>query len=134
MTIDKSIFDDICVQIAEGKSLRQICAQDGMPSGETIRRWLAADEAEGGEMCAQYARAREAQADYYADEIIEIADTATDAQIARLQVDARKWKASKLAPKRYGEKVSHEHGGEGGGSIPLSLAVTFVKSSVDRPS
>jgi hypothetical protein len=27
---------------------------------------------------------------------------------SRLRVDARKWYASKLAPKRYGDKVTHE--------------------------
>jgi hypothetical protein len=63
--------------------------------------WLALD----AEFAAQYARAREEQADYYADEIIEIADTAEDANLARLRIDARKWKASKLRPKKYGEKI-----------------------------
>jgi hypothetical protein len=53
----------------------------------------------------QYMRAREEQADTLADEIVAIADNATDAQIARLQMDARKWFASKVAPKKYGDKT-----------------------------
>ena len=53
--------------------------------------------------------AREEQADGFADEIIDIADSVTpetgEVAKAKLQIDARKWKASKLAPKKYGEKL-----------------------------
>ena len=97
----------VCLEITEGKSLRSICDADDMPSAETIRVWLIED----GEFSAQYARAREEQADFYADEIIDIADTAKDANLARLQIDARKWKASKLQPKKYGDKIDLNHSG-----------------------
>lgn len=103
----QSIKDRVCLEIAEGKSLRSICISDDMPSAETIRVWLIED----GEFSAQYARAREEQADFYADEIIDIADTAKDANLARLQIDARKWKASKLQPKKYGDKIDLNHSG-----------------------
>lgn len=66
-----------------------------------MREWLG----KHAEFAAQYARAREEQADHYADELLEIADTTKDPNKARLQIDARKWKASKLAPKKYGEKL-----------------------------
>ena len=72
-----------------------------MPARSTVRLWQAAD----AEFSAQYARAREARAEVLADEIVDIADKAEDAQIARLQVDARKWAASKLDPKRYGDRL-----------------------------
>jgi hypothetical protein len=91
----------ICREIAEGKSLKAICEQDGVPSRETVYQWLSDDSA----FSDKYVRAREDQADYYADEIIDIADAAKDANLARLQIDARKWKASKLQPKKYGDKV-----------------------------
>jgi len=54
----------------------------------------------------QYARAKEKAADKLADEIVEIADNATpqDAHVARLKVDARKWVAAKLLPKKYGDR------------------------------
>lgn len=55
------------------------------------------------------ARAREEQADGFADEIIDIADSVApetgEVAKAKLQIDARKWKAAKLAPKKYGEKL-----------------------------
>jgi hypothetical protein len=93
--------DLICLEIAEGKSLKAICEQDGVPSRETIYQWLADDSA----FSDKYVRAREDQADFYADEIIDIADTEPDANKARVRIDARKWKASKLQPKKYGDKV-----------------------------
>ena len=103
----RAIKDRVCIAIAEGKSLRSICEADDFPSAETIRVWLIDD----GEFSVQYARAREEQADYYADEIIDIADRAKDANLARLQIDARKWKASKMQPKKYGDKLDLNHSG-----------------------
>ena len=58
----------------------------------------------------RYARAREAQADKFFKECIEIADTATqeNCNVARLRVDTRKWAAARLAPKKYGDHISHD--------------------------
>ena len=101
----QEMADKICEQIAHGKSLRAVCAEDGMPPMKTIYRWLEANE----EFRHQYARAREKQADYFAEEIIEIADSAEAESAAvskaKLQIDARKWAASKIAPKKYGDKT-----------------------------
>jgi len=54
------------------------------------------------------------QADYLFDECLDIADGAKDLveiQRARLRIDARKWMAGKLAPKKYGDKVTQEISG-----------------------
>ncbi len=101
-------FARICEQTSLGKSLRSICSAPDMPHIETARDWISGDETYG----RQYARAREAQADFYAEEIIEIVDTATDANIARTRMEARKWLASKIMPKRYGDKIAHVGGDE----------------------
>ena len=105
----------LCTLISEGLSLRAICKMEGMPSRTAVLEWLAADV----EFAGQYARAREVQADFYLDEIIEIADAsvgkaAAVVQAYRLRVDTRKWAMTKLAPKKYGEKLEHEHGVPGG--------------------
>lgn len=96
--------EKICEKIANGRSLRSICAEDGMPTTSTVCKWLI----ENKEFSEQYARAREKQADYFAEEIIEIADSAEAESAAvskaKLQIDARKWAASKIAPKKYGDK------------------------------
>lgn len=113
----QDIADTICDRLANGESLRAICRDDEMPVQSTVFKWLDQQPA----FAKQYARAREAQADTLADEILEIADdTSRDTIVtekngeqpnsewitrSRLRVDARKWLASKMAPKKYGEKL-----------------------------
>ena len=109
----------ICQRLAEGESLRAICADKAMPSISTVMGWLF--DGNHGDFPEQYARAREAQAEIRADEIVDIADDASGdftadkdgkvvansehIQRSRLRVDARKWIAAKLLPKRYGDKL-----------------------------
>ena len=101
----------ICERLAIGESLRSICRDDAMPSLASIFLWLG----KYPEFSEQYARAREAQAESHADQIVEIADDdKIDPNHKRIMVDARKWVASKLKPKRYGDKLDLEHKGEVG--------------------
>lgn len=72
-------------------------------------RWLHDEDRQ--DFRDQYARAREDQADTYADQMVEIADTEDDPQRARVRIDARKWVSSKLRPKRYGDRLDLNHGG-----------------------
>lgn len=96
---------NICALLASGQSLQSICKADDMPHMSTVFRWLAAHES----FRDIYAKAREVQADVFADEITDIADSADkdtpSIAKARLQIDARKWIAAKLKPKKYGEKL-----------------------------
>jgi hypothetical protein len=116
-----AIADEICTRLANGESLRAICASDRddfIPHIGTVLRWVGQHE----DFREQYARAREIQAETMADEIIGIADDADiDAGAgvakARLQVDARKWVASKLLPKKYGDKLQQEVSGPDGQPI-----------------
>lgn len=117
----------ICERIANGQSLREVCRDEAMPGKSTVMRWLGEREA----FRDQYARAREAQADYWADEILEISDDGSNDWMKRqhgdddpvevpnhehisrskLRVDSRKWLMSKLAPKKYGDRVEQVHSG-----------------------
>lgn len=90
-----------CARISAGESLNGICSGPGMPNSKTVLNWLSAYPS----FAAEYARARERQADLFASQIIEIADTEEDANRARVMIDARKWYASKLKPKVYGDKL-----------------------------
>lgn len=132
--------DKICEEIATtSKSLRTICKDEGMPAVRTVLSWLSeGDKEEGKEefkaFLRQYARAREEQADFLAEEIIEIADDGSNDLMtivkgdqsyetenkevtnrSKLRVEARKWIASKLKPKKYGDKIDLNH--EGGQTI-----------------
>lgn len=130
-----AIGDTICAKLASGSSLTRICKGDDMPGLETVYRWLR----ERDDFRDRYASAREDQADTLADEIVEIADetafdtkegpngklTADSEWIARsrLRVDARKWVAAKLKPKKYGDKTLV--GSDPDNPLPTSVAVVF---------
>lgn len=98
----------ICLEIAGGKSLRKVCAMEGMPDMSTVLRWLADDEKEF--FHKQYARACEARGVSLAEEAMEIVDqpVKTPLELAhnKAKADQRKWYASKLSPKRFGDKLA----------------------------
>lgn len=121
-----AVADRICERLSDGESLQSICLSERMPSKSTVFRWLR----QYASFRDQYARAREAQADAIADEILDIADEecttvradkhkssdddgegntevvfdSVAVQRNKLRIDARKWLASKLRPKVYGER------------------------------
>ena len=111
------LADYICAQLALGRPLIHIVRDDGMPSITTVYKWLD----ERPSFARMYARAREDQADTLADEILAISDdSSADAEIdesgrrrmdaefvarSRLRVDARKWIAAKLKPRKYGDRI-----------------------------
>jgi len=96
--------DLICTQIAAGQSLNSICKQPDMPSIVTVYKWLD----DNSDFLKKYARAKDDAADTIVSEIIDIADNSDlDPQDRRVKIDARKWVAGKLKPKKYGDKVLH---------------------------
>lgn len=129
----QELADRLCERLADGESLRSICEEDEMPNKATVFRWLA----KFPDFSDQYARARETQADSLFDEILAIADDGRNDWMKRhgdderwvengealrrsqLRVDARKWMAGKLRPKKYGEKITQEHTGEDGGPLVI---------------
>ena len=80
------------------------------------------------EFSEQYARAREEQADAISDECLEIAEKEPDVQRAKLKIDTRKWFASKMKPKKYGERVTQEISGPGGEPIQNTWVINPVRS------
>lgn len=127
----QELADEICERLIEGESLRHICLDEHMPSPALVCRWLIDEDKRA--FREQYALAREAQADTLADEMLDIADDGTNdwmarqakdggdagieyngdhVQRSRLRIDTRKWIASKLKPKKYGDKLDLEHSGE----------------------
>jgi hypothetical protein len=67
---DAKTGDEICERLTNGESLRKITLDEHMPAASTVFKWLTDNET----FAEQYARAREAQADTLADEILDIAD------------------------------------------------------------
>lgn len=85
-------------------SMRRACELDpNIPGRSTIRLWTITQP----EFRAAYARAREAVVDDWVEEMIEIADDeGSDPLSRRVRVDARRWIMSKLAPGRFGDKLT----------------------------
>lgn len=121
----------LCERIStSNRSIPSLLAQgfqgNTLPTYTAIKEWLAED----AELAAQYARAKEAQAEFLGEELLEIADDGANdwmlsnapnnpgwvangehLQRSRLRVDTRKWLMSKLLPKKYGERQEVEHKG-----------------------
>ena len=111
-----------------------------MPDEATVFRWLSAEQY--NDFRNQYIRAREAQADSLVDDILSIADDARNDWMKRngenatgyqensevlrrsaIRIDARKWLAGKMAPKKYGDKQQLEHSGPDGGPVTLEAPI-----------
>ncbi len=118
----------LCRRLADGESLRRICEDEGMPNKSTVFEWIFANP----EFSNQYARARELQAQSYADDIVDIADTDEDSNRARVRIDARKWHSSKLFPKKYGDKQTLEHT-DPQGNNPFGALMEMIGAN-GRPS
>lgn len=125
------LADKVCARLAEGESMRSIGRDESMPCTTSLFKWLR----EIPEFAQQYAKAKEESADAMAEDSLDIADNQVEQPLivdglplqidgkvvmvkdavsvnhAKLRIDTRKWYASKLKPKKYGDKVQTEHSG-----------------------
>lgn len=124
MPTDPRLAEEICLRMLDGESLKAICQDEHMPTRRTVFRWLIED----AEFQRQYETARQMLADLLFDEIKDIADDGRndfmqrlrdDGQVetvvdhenihrSKLRVDTRKWMASKLLPRKYGDRIGVE--------------------------
>ena len=89
-----ALAETICKRIAEGESLRAICRDSGMPTEGAVRA-RARDNRDG--FGARYRLARELQFEFWADQIVEIADSSeADPRDRQVRIDVRKWLLSKF--------------------------------------
>ena len=138
----EDIAEEVCWRLAHGESLVSICNSDHLPHCATIYRWLVRFPL----FCEMYARAREDQADTNADQILQIADEKppefkddkgriyldqTFIQWQKNRIDARKWTAMKLKPKKYGDKLGL-HGVEGAAPITTQDATASKFEEIIR--
>nr|DAK87047.1 MAG TPA: DNA-binding protein [Caudoviricetes sp.] len=140
------LADNICQMIASGLSVRAICAKKDMVSMQTLFRWLR----ENDKFREQYVRACEERSYAQAEEIIDIADNATNdymeklegdgyifnsenVQRSRLRIDTRKWLMSKMNPKVYGDKLDMTtNGNDIGVALSARQAEQLLKARADR--
>ncbi len=123
--IDAFGIEAVCERLADGVTMTAIAEEIGVTVGK-LSQWIASDEEHS-------ARAREARIhaariwDEKALSVIEQALDPFELQRAKELAHHYRWRASKTAPKDYGDKVTQEHTGADGGPIQARIAVEFVK-------
>jgi len=124
----EELADRICERLSNGESLRKICRADEMPHRSTVLRWVDVHPS----FATKCARARELQGDYAHDEMMDIEDDVLAGKVApdvaRVVISSKQWRASKLAPKKYGDKHETVLSGPNGGPIE-TLAVDPVEAA-----
>jgi len=109
---DHPVWSEIIDRVSAGKSVSTVLSEKGMPNWTVFQAMLAHD----ANLNAAYEKAVQNRADKLADEILELSDEQMPAglegamasawvQQKRMQVDARKWIASKLKPRTYGDRI-----------------------------
>lgn len=143
----ESVARAICIRLMLGQSLNEICRIDRYPSKPTVFAWLSKHE----RFLNQYRYAREIQQETHLDEMLEIADDASNDWMERtgrdgesigwqlngehvnrskLRIDTRKWIMERMAPKAFGSKQQLDHISSDG-TVPV-MRVEFVDSKQDE--
>lgn len=130
----------VCELMGVGLPTGKACREAKIPKA-TFLHWVATGEPW---ILDLYSEARGQILDHWAEEVLTLADQdperivdasgaarldSASVQHARLRVESRKWLLSKLAPKKYGEKIVQEHTGVDGG--PIAMASVNLKSMSD---
>lgn len=137
-TFTQAVADAICERLAKGEPLAQICRDEDMPAVRTVSDWKAAHEA----FAADFAHAREEGYDQIAADCLDIADETGKDTIygdngaradtewisrSKLRIETRLKLLAKWDPKRYGDKMDVNHGGQGDNPINMNWSINFVK-------
>lgn len=133
VVVTEELFLAVCDRLVEGEPLVLICADTSMPSRPQLMRYLYQNE----KARETYYSARDMMAESLVEEANLIAsDDSNDfshdergkrishndvVQRARLKIDQLKWAATKMSPKRYGDKNTTEI--QGNASMPVVLQV-----------
>lgn len=105
------IAQEVFAGMREGLASWKACKAAGVAQS-AFMEWVSQD----AELAEEYARARSDLIERMANEVLEISDQDVEVssdgkrdwaaiQKHKLQVDTRKWLLSKMAPKKYGEKL-----------------------------
>jgi hypothetical protein len=125
--------------IATGASLPAALRQ--LPEPRPSLWWCKMAVRNDPDLAERYRAAQELRADALADEIVALADEPMPAglqgteasawvQQMRLRVDARKWTASRLFPRQWGDRV--EVGVDVSAQISIASALEVANARVER--
>lgn len=145
-TYNEEVANEICSRLADGEPLRQICRDPRMPHWMTVYAWQDRHD----DFRIRIARAREMGEDAIAQECLEIADDARNdwmernggdapgyalngehVQRSKLRIETRLKLLAKWNPRKWGEKVDVNHGGQA--DNPLTLLLQQLQGTRLRP-
>ncbi len=99
---------ELCERIAAGATVRDIDRQPDMPYWASLRTWLLRHD----EFAVMYQRAQAAKADWEfagLDELEnQVINGEVDANAARIALDSKKWRLSKMKPSSYSDHRHHQ--------------------------
>ena len=124
-------MDAICERISFGESLLQICGHDNMPGKTVVYEWLQKYH----DFAEQYQWSREFQADFFADQVLEVARSVRgksreEILAARLLVDALRWRAGQQSGK-WNSRARLTHSETAGVQFNINLASVPQTTSQD---
>ena len=126
------VADEICLRISEGQSLNSICQSEGMPILRTVLNWLS--KPEHVSFLSRYARARMQQADVMDGLILDVASRVLsgdiDPRAGDVVMKAYQWRAGRLDPKRYGDRIENRLADPDGNA--LKITVTGIRPTDDN--
>lgn len=124
--------ESILEHLANEGSLVQWCKEPERPSYSTIMRWQDEDRGFGIE-CA---RAREVAAELslhrHNSIIAGVLNQTIAPDVARVALSGLQWRAPKLAPRKYGDRVDLNHGGQENNPITIEVKRTIVDPDADN--
>jgi hypothetical protein len=112
------VIEELLEQLRDGKSMREICADQRMPSRETVRIWSE----KGDDLALAITRAEETGWIDRAERAVEAAKKAPDASTGRLAFDAERWFLGKRSH-IFRDKVTV--GGDKDNPIAVKTAVSL---------
>jgi hypothetical protein len=126
---DPRAIERVLERLIGGMGMEEACSPPDCPSKAAVYLRMARD----AEFATVIARAREAQQHAIIDQTVDMADAATleNWQVVRLQIWARQWRAGKLAPRIYGERVNANVTGEV--TLAGMIAASFKLVSAAAP-
>lgn len=141
---EQEVADAICERIANGEPLREICREDEMPAWRTVYNWQEANP----EFKARIAQARELGEEAIIQDCLTIADTPLIGEEVeesenglkvkrgdmlghrKLQIETRLKLLAKWNPRKWGEKVDLNHGGQEGNPVQVKAKVVMIPAKV----
>lgn len=137
---DHAIAEEICQRLSDGEPLRQICRDEHMPHWTTVYDWIDSRP----ELSLRIARSRELGEEAISQECLAIADTPLLGEETeesengtkikrgdmlghrRLQIETRLKLLAKWNPRKWGDKVDLNHGGQEGNPVNVATKVVIV--------